>query len=383
MRYIKQFNQSGKKVLVRVDFNVPIKEGKIQDDRRIRSSIPTIQYLLGLGSKVILASHLGRPDGKRVEGLTLKPVADHLGKLLNIRVEFVDKPFKDAQGIITKSNSKVFLLENLRFNKEEEANDARFAEEMSKLADVYVNDAFGTAHRANASTEAVAHYLPSYAGFLMEGEIEQLSRALKPKEPLILVIGGAKVSDKMGIIRNFFGKVKYILMGGAMAFTFLEARGYKTGKSMVERDKIQLAKNLLDEAGNKIVLPLDVLTAKEVNEKAATTVRKVSNIPADEIGVDIGPATADLFCSLLKDAGTIVWNGSMGINEIPAFAKGTQRIANALAESRAVTIIGGGDTTAVVDKMGLDRKMTHVSTGGGASLEFLEGKVLPAIKALG
>ena len=383
MKYLKQFKHKGKRVLVRVDYNVPIKECKIQDDRRIRSTIPTIKYLLDLDSTIILASHLGRPDGKYVRELSLKPVAERLEELIKVRVEFVEKPSLDqAKVLISNSKSRVFLLENLRFQEQEEDNDRKFSEDLAKLADVYVNDAFGTAHRANASTEGVAHYLPSYAGFLMENEIKQLTRALKPSKPMVLIVGGAKVSDKIGVIKNFLKKADHILVGGAMAFTFLEARGYRTGKSLVEKDRILLAKSLLTGGGNKIVLPVDVLTANEISEKASATVNKIENIPADGIGVDIGPETIALFSSLLRGAKTIVWNGTMGVNEIPQFAKGTEGITKMLAESKAVTIIGGGDTAAAVDRMHLGEKMTHVSTGGGASLEFLEGKVLPAIKAL-
>ncbi len=384
MKGLKQFKEKGKIVLVRADYNVPLKEGIIKDDRRIRSTLPTIEYLLGLGSRVVLVSHLGRPDGKVVKDLSLAPVARRLEELLKKKVEFVDAPtLKEAKAIVSKSSSKAFLLENLRFHPEEEANDPGFSKDLASLAEVYVNDAFGTAHRANASTEGVAHHLPGYAGFLMENEVLQLSKALKPAQPLVVILGGAKVSDKIGVIKNLIPKASRILIGGAMAFTFLEAKGYPTGKSLVERDKVALAKELLASGKDKLVLPVDVVTVKELAEASPASVCKADSMPQDGIGVDIGPATCDLFISLLKGAKTLVWNGTMGVNEMAPFAKGTERIAKAMASSGAITIVGGGDTAAAVDKMGLGAKMTHVSTGGGASLEFLEGKALPAIKALG
>jgi len=383
MNFLSQFKHKNKRVLVRVDFNVPIKEGVIKDDRRIKAAIPTIKYLLKLNSKVILVAHLGRPDGKYAEEFSLKPIAKRLEELIKSKVEFTDLRIGDElKNFISKSKSGVFLLENIRFYPEEEENDKDFAKRLANLADFYVNDAFGTAHRANSSTEAVAHFLTSYAGLLLEEEINQLSKALVPKKPLIVILGGVKVSDKIGVINNFLKKAKYILIGGAMAFTFLKAEGYEVGKSVVEIEKLDLAKSLLKKGKGKIILPVDVVAAKEKTEQAISSVRKISKIHSDEIGLDIGPDTVNLFKSKLKEAKTIVWNGTLGLNEISQFADGTKETAKILSKSKADTIIGGGDTAAVVDNLNLGNKMTHVSTGGGASLEFLEGKKLPAIKAL-
>lgn len=383
MKTIKRLKQKERTAIVRVDFNVPLKNKRIQDDKRIRSAIPTIKHLLKLKSKIVLMSHLGRPKGKYDPELSLRPVAKRLENLLKRKVVFIKEPLgPEVQEKIENSKDKIFLLENIRFYKHEKKNDKKFGEDLAKLADIYVNDAFGTCHRAHASTEAITHFIPSYAGLLVEKEIKELSKALKPKKPLIIIIGGLKVSDKIGVIKNFLNKAKYVLIGGAMAFTFLKAEGYEVGKSIVEKDRITLAKFLMKKGKNKIVLPVDAVTAKKVESKSKASIHTIDDMPKGELGLDIGPATVKLFKEIIKKGNTIVWNGSMGVNEIPQFSKGTEEIGKALAKSKAVTIVGGGDTISAVNKLGIEKKLTHVSTGGGASLEFLEGKTLPAIKAL-
>jgi phosphoglycerate kinase len=379
---------SGKRVLVRVDFNVPIKNGVITDDRRIREALPTIKYLMEKGAKVILVSHLGRPKGFQ-DDLRLDPVAKRLSELLG-------KPVKKLNDCIGEEVEKevanmnpgdVVLLENIRFYKEEEANDPEFAKKLAKLADLYVNDAFGTAHRAHASTAGVANYIPGVAGLLMKKEIEIMGKALEnPDRPFVCILGGAKVSDKIGVIQNLVNKVDVLLIGGGMMFTFLKAMGYEIGKSIVEEDKLDLAKDLMNlakEKGVKFVLPVDAVVVKEIKEDAPTTVKDVDKFDKDDIGVDIGPKTIDLFREEIMKAKTIIWNGPMGIFEIPAFANGTKKVAEAIAENKnCVSIVGGGDTAAAVQLFGLEEKFTHISTGGGASLEFLEGKVLPGVAVL-
>lgn len=378
----------GKRVLVRVDFNVPIKNGVITDDRRIREALPTIKYLKEKGAKVILVSHLGRPKGFQ-DDLRLDPVAKRLSELLG-------KPVKKLNDCIGEEVEKevanmnpgdVVLLENIRFYKEEEANDPEFAKKLAKLADLYVNDAFGTAHRAHASTAGVANYIPGVAGLLMKKEIEIMGKALEnPDRPFVCILGGAKVSDKIGVIQNLVNKVDVLLIGGGMMFTFLKAMGYEIGKSIVEEDKLDLAKDLMNlakEKGVKFVLPVDAVVVKEIKEDAPTTVKDVDKFDKDDIGVDIGPKTIDLFREEIMKAKTIIWNGPMGIFEIPAFANGTKKVAEAIAENKnCVSIVGGGDTAAAVQLFGLEEKFTHISTGGGASLEFLEGKVLPGVAVL-
>jgi phosphoglycerate kinase len=378
----------GKRVLVRVDFNVPIKNGVITDDRRIREALPTIKYLMEKGAKVILVSHLGRPKGFQ-DDLRLDPVAKRLSELLG-------KPVKKLNDCIGEEVEKevanmnpgdVVLLENIRFYKEEEANDPEFAKKLAKLADLYVNDAFGTAHRAHASTAGVANYIPGVAGLLMKKEIEIMGKALEnPDRPFVCILGGAKVSDKIGVIQNLVNKVDVLLIGGGMMFTFLKAMGYEIGKSIVEEDKLDLAKDLMSlakEKGVKFVLPVDAVVVKEIKEDAPTTVKDVDKFDKDDIGVDIGPKTIDLFREEIMKAKTIIWNGPMGIFEIPAFANGTKKVAEAIAENKnCVSIVGGGDTAAAVQLFGLEEKFTHISTGGGASLEFLEGKVLPGVAVL-
>ncbi|ACK42410.1 MULTISPECIES: phosphoglycerate kinase [Dictyoglomus] len=378
----------GKRVLVRVDFNVPLKNGVITDDRRIREALPTIKYLMDKGAKVILVSHLGRPKGFQ-DDLRLDPVAKRLSELLG-------KPVKKLNDCIGEevereiSNMKegdVILLENIRFYKEEEANDPEFAKKLASLADLYVNDAFGTAHRAHASTAGVAQYIPGVAGLLMKKEIEIMGKALEsPERPFICILGGAKVSDKIGVIKNLMNKVDGFLIGGGMMFTFLKALGYEIGKSIVEEDKLDLAReimNMAKERGIQFLLPKDAVVVKEIKEDAPTSIKDIDKFEKDDIGVDIGPKTIELFREEILKAKTIIWNGPMGIFEIPAFANGTRKIAEAIAENRnCVSIVGGGDSAAAIQTLGLEDKFTHISTGGGASLEFLEGKELPGVAVL-
>ena len=385
MKSLKFLNLKNKRILVRVDFNVPITNSKIQDDKRIKAALPTIRYILSKKPKqLILMSHLGRPKGEYKKELSLKPIGKRLEKLLKKKVEFIEKPLSpELKEQINSSKSKIFLLENLRFYKEEKKNNKEFAKDLASIADVYVNDAFGTSHRAHASVEAITRYLPSAPGFLMEKEITTMSKALKsPKHPLIVILGGLKVSDKIGVIKNLLKKADAILIGGAMAFTFFKSLKIETGKSIVEKDKLKLAKQLLKTSKRKLILPVDILAASKIDSKAKTKIVKAYDIPKNMIGVDIGPETIEIYKQIIKKAKTIIWNGSLGVNEIKKFAKGTNEIAKALAKSKATTIIGGGDTAAAIDKLKLEKRMTHVSTGGGASLEFLEGKTLPAIKAL-
>jgi len=386
---LKDFDVKSKKVLVRVDFNVPMDEnGNITDDTRIRASLPTIQYLIENESKVILASHLGRPKGKVNMKYSLGPVARRLSELLNKDVIMAkDCVGPEVEEAVSKLRpGDVLLLENVRFYAGEEKNDPDFAKELAKLADIYINDAFGTAHRAHASTAGVAELLPAGAGFLMQKEIEVMGKALEdPARPFVAILGGAKVSDKIGVIQNLLTKVDALLIGGGMAFTFLKAKGYEIGKSLLEEDKLELAKSLMkqaDEKGVKLLLPEDVVVASEISENAEYATVPVDRIPADRMGVDIGPQTRKAFEEIIKDAATVVWNGPMGVFEIKAFAEGTLAVATAMANSKAVTIIGGGDSAAAAEQLGFADKMTHISTGGGASLEFLEGKELPGVAVL-
>ncbi len=383
---VRDIDVAGKRVLVRADFNVPLDEtGEITDDRRIEAALPTIRYLREQGAKVILCSHLGRPKGKVVEGLRLTPVAKRLSELLAVKVVKTDDCVGDAvkQAVEAMKPGDVVLLENLRFHAEEEKNDADFAEQLASLADVYVNDAFGTAHRAHASTEGVTHYLPAVAGFLLEKEINFLGKALAdPEHPFVAILGGAKVSDKIGVIENLLPKVDHLIVGGGMANTFFVAQGYEVGKSLLEEDKVDLAKGLLARAGDKLSLPVDVVVADEFAAGAWHKTVPVDEVPADWRILDIGPKSVEQFAKILRGARTVVWNGPMGVFEFPAFAAGTVAIAKALAGTSATTIIGGGDSAAAVEQAGLADQMTHISTGGGASLEFLEGKVLPGVDAL-
>ena len=388
---IKDVNVEGKRVLVRCDFNVPLDaEGNITDDNRTRAALPTIKYLLDHGAKVVLASHLGRPKNGPEEKYSLKPVAKRLNELLGGKVTMAsDVIGEDAQAkVAALKNGEAVLLENVRFHKEEEKNEPEFAKKLAAFADIYVNDAFGTAHRAHASTEGISHFVKtSVAGFLIEKELEIMGGALNnPKRPFVAILGGAKVSDKIGVINNLLEKVDKLLIGGAMAYTFIVAKGGKVGKSMLEADKVDLAKELLEKAaakGVELYLPVDTVIAKEFKADAESKVCPTMEIPDEWEGLDIGPKTAEIFADVIKSAKTVIWNGPMGVFEFPKFAVGTKAVAQALADNpEATTIIGGGDSAAAIEQLGYADKVTHISTGGGASLEYLEGKVLPGIACL-
>ena len=382
----------GKRVLMRVDFNVPMENGAITDDTRIRAALPTIKQLTSNGAKVILCSHMGRPKGEVKENLRLTAVGKRLGELLGQNVVKCNDCIGDevSSAVSAMSNSDVVLLENLRFYKEEEANDAEFAKKLASNADLYVNDAFGTAHRAHASTEGVTHYLStSVAGLLIEKELQFLQNAIEnPKRPLVSIIGGSKVSSKIGVIETLLEKCDKLIIGGGMIFTFYKANGLSVGKSLVEEDKLDLAKALMAKAkerGVEFLLPTDVVVADNFAPDANANTVSVNDIPDGWMGLDIGPDSVKTFQDALADCGSVVWNGPMGVFEFEKFATGTEAIANSLAELTAkgtTTIIGGGDSVAAVEKVGVADKMSHISTGGGASLELLEGKVLPGIAAL-
>lgn len=388
---VRDIDVKGKKVIVRCDFNVPQdKEGKITDDIRITSALPTIRYLVEQGAKVILMSHLGRPEGEANMKYTLKPVAERLSELLGKSVSFISVP-----EVVNESVSKaaaaladgdVMLLENVRFRKEETKNGADFSKELASLADIFVNDAFGTAHRAHSSTAGVADYLPAVSGFLIEKEVKFLGNAVEsPERPFVAIMGGAKVADKILVIESLLEKVDTLIIGGGMAFTFLKSKGYEIGKSILDAERIDLAANLIkkaEEKGVRFVLPVDVVAAKEFSNDTETQEFDADHIPAEWMGLDVGSKTIALFREELKNAKTVIWNGPVGAFEMSNFAKGTIEVAKALAESNAVTIIGGGDSAAAVEQFGLADQMTHISTGGGASLEFLEGKELPGIAVL-
>lgn len=387
---IKDIEVKGKRVLVRCDFNVPLKEGRITDDIRIVSALPTINYLREHGARVILMSHLGRPEGEPKKEFTLAPVAERLTELLGEKVIFaasdlvVDEKVKEAANAL--KDGEVMLLENVRFRKEETKSGADFAKELASLGDIFVNDAFGTAHRAHASTAGIADYLPCVSGFLIEKEVKFLGEALEnPARPFVAIMGGAKVGDKIPVIKNLLKKVDSLIIGGGMAYTFFKAQGYEIGTSILDADNIELAKELLAEAektGVKILLPVDAVCAKEFKNDTEFAVYAKENMPKDRMGMDIGPESVKLFTEAVKNAKTVVWNGPMGVFEMPNFENGTKKVAEALAESDAVTIIGGGDSAAACEQFGLKDKMTHISTGGGASLEFLEGKVLPGVAVI-
>jgi phosphoglycerate kinase len=387
---IRDIEVEGKKVLVRVDFNVPldIQTGAISDDSRIRAALPTIKYLVEHKARVILCSHLGRPDGKVVEGLRMAPIAQRLSQLINLPVSTVSDCIGADVGkaVDNLKPGDILILENLRFHAEEEANDPSFAQTLAKLADIYVDDAFGTAHRAHASTVGVAKYLPAVAGFLMEKELQALGSILTgPEHPFVALLGGAKVSDKIGLIQNILGRIDLLLIGGGMAATFLKAQGYEIGLSLVETDKQGLAQELMEAAkrnGKDLLLPVDVIVASNISLEAQGEVVQVSNVPADKNIVDIGPQTIALFSQKIRQCQTVFWNGPMGVYEIEQFSGGTKAMAELLASLKATTIVGGGSTAEIVEEMKLENKMTHVSTGGGASLKFLEGRMLPGVAAL-
>jgi phosphoglycerate kinase len=382
---VQDIDVRNKRILVRCDFNVPLKDGQITDDSRIQASLPTIQYLLDNEASVILMSHLGRPKGKRQPEFSLAPVAARLGELLHKEVPLLDDcvgPEVEKYCASLQKGSCV-LLENLRFHPEEEVNDPTFAASLAKLGDLYVNDAFGTMHRAHASTEGITHYLPAVAGLLVKKEIEYFDQALdEAQRPLVTILGGAKVHDKVQLIKHLLTRVDKLLIGGGCAFTFLKASGYEIGKSILEPDLLEFAKNILDTYCYKIVLPVDVVVANEIREGVFSYVANVGNISPEMIGVDIGPKTRDLFAAYIKNAGTVLWNGPMGLFEIPTFSEGTEAVAKALAHCKGISIVGGGDSAAALEQFGLTHIPSHVSTGGGATLELLEGKELPGLAAL-
>ena len=385
---VEDFDVNGKRVLVRCDFNVPLKDGVITSDKRIVASLPTIQYLIKNNAKVILCSHLGRPKGEFNPEFSLAPVAARLSELLGQNVKMAkDVVGDDAKAIAASlKDGEVMLIENVRFHKEETKNDPEFSKKLASLADLYVNDAFGSAHRAHSSTTGVADYLPAACGYLIQKEINFIGGALaNPKRPLVAILGGAKVSDKIGVITNLLDKCDTIIVGGGMAYTFMKALGYQIGTSLLEEDRIEDAKNMMETAkakGVKFLIPVDNKVGKEYKPDTEAMVIDSDTIPDGWMGLDIGPETQKLFADAIKGSGTIIWNGPMGVSEWENFAQGTIAVATAVADSGAISIIGGGDSAAAVQKLGFADKMSHISTGGGASLEFLEGKALPGIVAL-
>ncbi|PEA83558.1 phosphoglycerate kinase [Bacillus pseudomycoides] len=386
---IRDVDLKGKRVFCRVDFNVPMKDGKITDETRIRAALPTIQYLVEQGAKVILASHLGRPKGQVVEEMRLTPVAARLGELLGKDVKKADEAFGPAvqEMVAAMNEGDVLVLENVRFYAGEEKNDAELAKEFAALADLFVNDAFGAAHRAHASTAGIADYLPAVSGFLMEKELEVLGKALSnPERPFTAIIGGAKVKDKIGVIRHLLDKVDNLIIGGGLAYTFVKALGHEIGQSLCENDKIDLAKEFMElakEKGVNFYMPVDVVITEEFSETATTKVVGIDAIPETWEGVDIGPKTSEIYADVIKNSKLVVWNGPMGVFEMTPFAEGTKAVGQALADAEGTySVIGGGDSAAAVEKFGMADKMSHISTGGGASLEFMEGKELPGVVCL-
>ncbi|TKI79586.1 phosphoglycerate kinase [Bacillus mycoides] len=386
---IRDVDLKGKRVFCRVDFNVPMKEGKITDETRIRAALPTIQYLIEQGAKVILASHLGRPKGQAVEELRLTPVAARLGELLGKDVKKADEAFGPvAQEMVAAMNEgDVLVLENVRFYAGEEKNDAELAKEFAALADIFVNDAFGAAHRAHASTAGIADYLPAVSGLLIEKELDVLGKALSnPERPFTAIIGGAKVKDKIGVIRHLLDKVDNLIIGGGLAYTFVKALGHEIGLSLCENDKIELAKEFMQlakEKGVNFYMPVDVVITEEFSETATTQIVGIDSIPSTWEGVDIGPKTREIYADVIKNSKLVVWNGPMGVFEMTPFAEGTKAVGQALADAEdTYSVIGGGDSAAAVEKFGMADKMSHISTGGGASLEFMEGKELPGVVCL-
>jgi phosphoglycerate kinase len=388
---VKDIELKDKKVIMRADFNVPLNEaGEITDDTRIEAALPTIKYILDQGAALILMSHLGRPANKPEAKYSLAPVAKALSEKLGLSVIFNDDG--EVVGDVTKKAAaalkpgEVLLLQNTRFRPEEKKNDPAFAKDLASLADIYVDDAFGSCHRAHASTEGIAKYLPAVSGFLIQKELKFIGGALdNPEHPFVAILGGAKVSDKIGVITNLLDKVDSLIIGGGMAYTFYKAQGYEIGTSLLEEDKVDLAAGLLKQAGEKgvkLYLPLDNVVAPEFAADATPTVVASNAMPSDQMGMDIGPKTRELYADVIKNAKTVIWNGPMGVFEFPTFAEGTKAVAKAMAESEATTIIGGGDSAAAVKQMGFADKISHISTGGGASLEFMEGKVLPGIAVL-
>lgn len=378
----------GKRVFVRVDFNVPMEDGKITDDTRIRAALPTIKHLVDEGAKVILASHLGRPKGEVVEDMRLTAVGNRLAELLGKPVLKLDESVGETvkTAVHNMNDGDVVLLENVRFHKGEEKNDAELAKQFAELAEIYVNDAFGAAHRAHASTAGIAEYLPAVSGFLLQKELDVLGKALSdPERPFTAIIGGAKVKDKIGVIDHLLDKVDNLIIGGGLAYTFVKAQGHEIGNSLVEEDKIELAKEFMQKAKDKgvnFLMPVDAVVASEFSKDADSKVVDIDAIPADWMGLDIGPKTVALYADTIKNSKLIIWNGPMGVFEMEKFADGTKGVAEAMAETAGYTIIGGGDSAAAVEKFHVANKMDHISTGGGASLEFMEGKELPGVVAL-
>jgi phosphoglycerate kinase len=386
---LRDVNVDNKTVLVRFDFNVPMdEEQNITDDTRLKESLPTIKHLMDRGAKTVIISHLGRPGGKVVEELRLDPVAEELGGLLGVKIKKLDDCIgrEVEKAVNDLEPGQVLLLENLRFYPEEEKNEREFAQKLARLGQIYVNDAFGAAHRAHASISAITEFLPAVAGFLLEKEVSIMGKALNsPERPFVAILGGAKVADKIGVISNLLEKVDSLLIGGGMAYTFLKARGVEIGKSLLEEEKVDLAAQLIEKAarnGVELMLPEDIVAAEEFKDGTAWKVVPVTGIPADWMGLDIGPKTAQTYKEKIEQSLTVIWNGPMGVFEMEPFANGTRIVAEAMAQVKGVTIVGGGDSAAAVEQMGLADRMTHISTGGGASLEFLEGKDLPGVAAL-